>query len=170
MSENTAETQATTETKPAETAPVTNDESVLPGWAQRELKSVRNEAASYRVAARDAKTAALNEVKAEISALSDEKAAIQAAHDGLTLELNKFKAALEVGIPGESIEAFTERLKGTTPEELKADAEKLKSYFAVPATRTRPVDPTQGKGSDDGVALTPEAAFAQMLTSKLQKR
>lgn len=171
MSENANVTEtAPADSQPAENTPVVNNESELPSWAQKELKSVRSEAASYRIAARDAKIAAQNEVKAELAALSDQKAAIQAENDGLNLALNKYKAALEVGIPGESIEAFTERLKGNTLDEIKADAEKLKSYFAVPGNRTRPVDPSQGKGSNDSAATTPEAAFAQMLTAKLTKR
>ena len=167
----TTSTETTTETSSATTAPApqVQDENTLPQWARDRLTKANNEAASYRIAARDAKEAALKEVSAELSALRDEKAAIQAESDRYHLGLMKVEAALGVGIPGESMSEFTSRLRGNTLEELQADAEQLKSLFGVQNGRVRPVDPSQGQGG--GVdSNDPATAFEQFFKERVRAR
>lgn len=164
MSENETKTDETT------TSVAANETALTPEALQSELKRARSEAASYRVAARDAKEAASKEVASQLSSLSDEKASLTAEADRLNLKLHKLEAALSVGIPGESVSEFADRLQGSSLDDLKADAEKLKGMFGTGSTaRTAPVDHSQGKGgSTDG--SDPADVFAALVTKNLTRR
>lgn len=75
---------------------------------------------------------------AELEKAKKEAAEAAAKTAALELERTKEKVCREVGLP----DGFADRLKGTTEEELKADAESLKKL--VPAT------PKGGKGTPTG--------------------
>ncbi|GGM64733.1 hypothetical protein GCM10012275_39170 [Longimycelium tulufanense] len=164
MSENVA-TTATTESTETET------DNELPQWARDQITEANNEAARYRVRAREAADKARAEVRQEfepqVSALEDEKAALAADLDAARLDLVKLKAALNAGIPGESAAEFAELLKGSTEEDITAHAETVKAMFSAAGSVRPPraVDPSQGLGLDS--TTSPHDAFGAFLLSKL---
>src|SRR5690606_21817612 len=145
----------------------TQNEDALPEWAREKLSKAYNEAAKYRVQAKEALDKARQEVSAEfekqLAQLSDEKAAVAADLENVRLEHMRLKAALSVGIPGESASEFADLLKGNSEDEIRARAEKVKELFGVSSKPARAVDPTQGLGEGDVVANTPGAMLAQFV-------
>jgi hypothetical protein len=138
----------------------------LPKWAQDELSRARTEAAGYRTKLRDAETAngtLQTQVDAEIAKVS-----------GLTTDLSdaklfglKLDAALEVGVPGEHLKTFADRLRGESLEELKKDAETIKTTFGVGigTPNGRATDRSAGLGNDK--PSTPDEALGTFIGSKL---
>lgn len=137
----------------------------LPKWAQDELSRARTEAAGYRTKLRDAETAngtLQTQIDAEIAKVS-----------GLTTDLSdaklfglKLDAALEVGVPGEHLKTFADRLRGESLEELKKDAETIKTTFGVGAAPSgRATDRSAGLGNDK--PSTPDEALGTFIGSKL---
>lgn len=167
MSETTAPESATPATESAETqtAPITEtrNEADLPHWARDELTKANNQAAGYRIKAKEAADEARKAVEAEFN---EKLAAVSGELDTARLELSRLQAALAVGIPGESAAEFAARLQGTNEDELKADAEKLKSMLGISTAPTpdRPVDHTQGLGGEAG----PQDAFGAFIMSNLR--
>lgn len=145
------------------TSEVTNTEETIPEWVRDKLTKANNEAAKYRTKAKDAAQQAQFEAEekfsAQISTLTDEKAAIAAELENARLEFTKFRAALSVGIPGESASEFADLLKGSTEEEILSHAEKVKELFGVSAKPARATDPTQGL---DGGNVTGQSAGAML--------
>lgn len=152
----------------APAAPAPQSEGELPHWARDRISEANNEAAKYRVKAREAtdaaKQTAAQEFAGQLSALSDQKAATAAELDTTKQALLKLRVALAVGIPGESAADFAELLKGSTEEEIKAHAEKVKSLFSTTSTPPPAVDSSQGLG---GPVSTD--AFGSFLLSKLSR-
>ncbi|WP_158881980.1 hypothetical protein [Amycolatopsis anabasis] len=146
-----------TRARPEDTKP---DE--LPEWAREQLTKANNEAAKYRVQAKEAaekaKTEAAGEFGAKLEELSTSKAALAAELESARLGLVKLQAALSVGVPGESAAEFADLLKGTNEDEIKAHAEKVKELFGASKKSDRPVDPSQGaygsEKSDPGPGLS----------------
>lgn len=137
----------------------------LPKWAQDELSRARNEAAGYRTKLRDAETAR-NDLQKQYDAET-------AKVTGLTTDLSdaklfglKLDAALEVGVPGEHLKAFADRLRGDSADELKKDAETVKQTFGVgTATGGRAPDRSAGLGNDK--PSTPDDLMASFVGGKL---
>ncbi|MER8116280.1 hypothetical protein [Streptomyces sp. NPDC094031] len=118
-------------------------EDELPDWARKELAKVRGEAAGYRTRLRDAETK-----------LSEAKSAEE--FEAAVTEVKQQNAALERSLVIASVarrfdlpEELAGRLRGTTPEELEADAKSLQSLLApkVPTALGGGLDPSEG---DDG--------------------
>ena len=141
----------------------------LPKWARDKLSKANDEAASYRLKAKEAREVAEQAVKTEfeakLTALSDEKAAIEAELSNSQLKHLKLTAALSAGIPGESVAEFAELLQGTTAEEITAHAEKVKSLMGVQPAKPTVVDRSQGLG---GAAQTPTDGFRNFILNQLK--
>src|SRR5690606_34672054 len=121
MSENETQVEQTSENQ--------NDE--LPTWARESLTKENKEAAAKRGENKEL-TAQLAEVseqiakyESQIKALADEKAELATKAEAGSLALLKLRVTLAAGVPGEHAAEFAGRLKGSTEEELKADAEKI---------------------------------------------
>lgn len=143
----------------------------LPEWARKAISEANSEAASYRT---KAKTAA-EEAKAEVSAsfgeqiktLSDEKSAITAERDTAASNYNKLLVALDAGVPGDTAVEFAALLQGTTTDEVRAHAEKLKGMFGA-GNRVKAVDPSHGFSGSSSV--DPQDAFAALFKANLTKK
>lgn len=125
----------------------------LPQWARSKLTKANNEAAKYRVEAKEAADKARRETSEEyqtkLTELNENNSALQAELDSARVDNMKIHAALAVGIPGESAAEFAELLKGSTKREISAHAEKVKALFDTGNQKpSRAVDPSQG--SQDG--------------------
>ncbi|MFE3578139.1 hypothetical protein [Streptomyces vinaceus] len=118
------------ETKPADEQPAPSPEDELPDWARKELSKVRTEAASYRTRLRDAETRLTDAKSPEEfeSALAEVKAK--------NAELEHSLVVAQVARRFELPEALAARLRGTTVEELEADAKALQSFLAPPAPQS----------------------------------
>ncbi|MFE0104141.1 hypothetical protein [Streptomyces sp. NPDC059009] len=119
-------------------------EDELPDWARKELAKVRGEAAGYRTRLRDAETK-LSEAKSpeEFEAALTE---VKAKNAELEHSLVVASVARRFDLP----EELAGRLRGTTPEELEADAKSLQSLLApkAPPALGGGLDPSEG--DDDG--------------------
>lgn len=160
VEEAVTEAETTVETPseaPEVKTPETEDE--LPQWAREKLTKANNEAAKYRVQAKEAaeKAKAAEDLTTQFAELSDAKAALAAELESVRMGSVKLQAALSVGIPGESATEFAELLKGDTAEEIQAHAEKVKELFGVKKS-DRAVDPTQGLGGKPPVDVAPGMA------------
>lgn len=152
MSDTTPAAPAADATPDAATAatPAQPDgvETPTPDW-EKVVSDVRDEAARHRTQKqearreRDALQAKLDEATPLLTAYSE----LQETHEMTATELNQIKAALKANFPVDKVLKMAPRLRGSTPEELEADAESLKSEFGEPApaqpVRPRP-DPSQG--------------------------
>lgn len=149
-------------TETVESSEVTPEDAV-PEWVREKLTKANNEAAKYRTKAKEAAQQAQYEADekfgSQIKELTDEKAAAVAELENARLETTKLKAALSVGIPGESASEFADLLKGSTEEEILAHAEKVKELFGASAKPARATDPTQGL---DGGNATSQSAGAML--------
>lgn len=141
--------------------------SELPEWAQSELSRARNDAASYRTKLRETETARDNLQKS----LDDESGKVktlQTEVDDLKLNSAKFDVALEAfDIKGDQVKAFADRLRGSNPEELKADAKSVLDTFGIAPGKntTRGQDRSAGLGNDK--PPTGEDAFSQAIAKQL---
>lgn len=167
MSDDTPIEPATTDR-----ANETSSMDELPQWARDQLTAARQEAAGYRVKARDAKaearTAAHAEYADKLAALEQEKADLAAERNVAQRELLKLKTALEAGIPGEYAAEFAELLRGKNPKELAAHAEKLKGLFHTAAPAAMPAtDFSQGYGTTS--TASPSDQFSAWVLGALKK-
>lgn len=161
-----------------ENATVTNDEGTtstesaapkkvaeLPEWAQSELSRARTDAATYRTKLRAAEEQ-LTTVQGELQAATDKASDLEVKLTETSLTSLKIDAALEIGVPGEQLKAFADRLRGNTPEELRADAEAVKALYGV-GVPTRATDPSAGLGNGQP-KKTAESAFAEFVQKQLR--
>lgn len=161
--------EAVNETTEETTTEVTNTEETIPEWVREKLTKANNEAAKYRTKAKDAAQQAQFEAEEkfgpQIKALTDEKTALAVELENARLEHTKFKAALSVGIPGESASEFADLLKGSTEEEILAHAEKVKELFGASSKPARATDPTQGLDGGNATAQSAGAMLANFIRS-----
>lgn len=148
-----------------------NDPNELPEWGRKAISEANAEAAKNRVKANQAAEAAKAEVTAsfndQIKALSDEKSAVAAERDTAATNYDKLVAALSAGVPGDTAVEFAALLKGSTQEEYKEHADKLKGMFGTGKSQ-KAVDHTAGFNGKSEVK--PEDAFAALFQSNLTKR
>jgi hypothetical protein len=143
--------------------PTPTQTSELPEWARKAISDANAEAAAKRVELRtknDELTAANN----KITTIGAEKdAAVKAKTDAET-SLLKLTVALAAGIPGERAAAVAERLKGSTKEEIEADAKTLVETFGASFEPGAPsaTDPSQGQGGNANSG-TPEGDMSNFL-------
>lgn len=142
--------------------PTTVDE--LPEWARDKLTKANNEAASYRVKAREAKEEADREAEAKyaekIQSLEDEKA--QEA-----LSRTKFDIAIESKVPVEQISDFVGALNGSNEAELRESAKKVQSLMATKPQADEPVDESQGQGGGENATSLNGDPLMRMINDKL---
>jgi len=134
----------------------------LPEWAQRLVKELRQENAGHRKKAKDAEELG---AKAEEQRLADEKK-FQELAEKRAKELDTIKAELaaerltrlrgEVAAAAGLPATLAERLRGTSKEELEADAKELKKLIPATATATAPGAPSGP--NRDGKSKTPDDA------------
>lgn len=142
-----------------ETTPTPKDEA--PEWARKEIKDANDEAARRRVENRTL-SEQLTTVTGQVQTLTEQK--VSAEDRANTAEANylKLNVALSAGVPGEQAAEFASLLQGSTEQELKDHAEKIRK-FGGPQQGRLPFDPSQGLGGNDNAPLTPEAEFAALL-------
>lgn len=138
-------TEPTEPTEPAEPTEPENTETTLPEWAQGELKRARTEAGSYRTRLR-AVEAELEKAKT-VEEFEDVKSSLSTRISELEHELLVSTVARAHGLPDD----LAARLRGSTQEELVADAKQLAQY--VPA---RPAADLSG-GLDPSTQAGPSA-------------
>lgn len=133
-------------------------------WVRSELEQVRREAAQRRTEARE-----LKEKLAGSKSAEDVEQLISDYNEKLAqadLRAAKLDAGREFGLPKELIE----RLQGSTPEELLADAEKLAPLISKSPRVPAPLPPSGGRnpreGSDD---LSPEELYEKTQASKRRR-
>jgi len=140
----------------------------LPEWAREAISRANSEAAERRIQIRELERQ-LADVNEKLAAAVDAKSAAEKTAGDSTTELMRLRIALDAGVPGERVRSIAARLKGSTEEELKADAEALVNEFGLnspPATAQRAVDPSQARsGSSSPVPSTPNAEFAQLFSN-----
>ena len=168
MSDESAVTESTGNAEVETPTP----EDVVPEWVRKKLTEANNEAAKYRTRAKEAAEKAQFEAEeqfgTQIKTLTDEKAALAAELEMARSSATKLRAALSVGIPGESASEFADLLKGDTEEEIVAHATKLRELFGTPEkSTTRFVDKSQGLGN--AAPANSEDAFGAFLMSRLTK-
>ncbi|MEU6959598.1 hypothetical protein [Streptomyces chrestomyceticus] len=125
--------------EPQESAP----EADLPEWARKELSKVRGEAASYRTRLRDAETK-LSEAKSP-EEFETALAEVKAKNAELEHSLVVASVARKYDLP----EELAGRLRGSTSDELEADAKALQALLApaAPPSLGGGLDPSD---EDDG--------------------
>lgn len=144
-----------------------NSVSELPEWAQNELSRARNDAASYRTKLRETE-AARDDLQKSLDAETAKTGTLQTELDDVKLSSAKFDVALEAyNVNGEQVKAFADRLRGSTSEELSADAKTMMETLNVQTSnnKQRAVDRTAGLGNDK--PPTPDDAFADFVGNKL---
>ncbi|GAB3475306.1 hypothetical protein [Amycolatopsis cihanbeyliensis] len=137
----------------------------VPQWVRDKLNKANEEAAKYRVRAKEATEKAREEAtqqfSAEVAKLSDEKAALSAELGQKSLELAKVRTAIDKGVPGEHIMRFAGLLQGEDEEALKAYADEIWPMFRFDPPPDDPIDPSQGQGAapDSGDTFFVSFAF-----------
>lgn len=168
--ENTPNTPATETTPPAvqETkAPPKSDE--LPDWARKQISDANQEAAKFRVQAREAQTA-LAAANDKIVTLSTEKTTAESSHVGIQGDFDKLVAAVKTLFPEETntqVFTFAKTLQGSTGEELSAHALELSSMFGIATGPQAATDRSQGHGAGTGSAA-PADQFASFVKTHLR--
>ena len=127
----------------------------LPKWAQDEIKNLRSEAASYRTGNRE-----LRDQLSKAKSPEDFEALVNdytTKITGLELEIAKRDAAASAGLPPD----FAARLRGSTPEELAADAKDFAAKLPKPQPASLPAPhPTGGRTPEVTKPLSPRDAAA----------
>lgn len=147
--------------------PASNNVAELPEWARNKLTAANNEAAGYRIKARDT-GAELDTVKGTVQSLTGERDTAKAEAAVHELELMKLRTALSVGVPGEQAADFAELLKGNTPDEIQASAEKAKALIGSGNRRPSATDPSQGRGGS--TPTDPANAFHKFVVGQLSRK
>jgi len=122
----------------------------FPEEAQDYIRRLRQEAAGYRNDLKAVNTS-LKEYqdrdKTEQQRLEERAATAEKGLSATQLELQRYKVAAKKGIPLN----LAERLRGTTQEELEADADKLKEDFGLAESES----PNSGRSGFDGGVRRP---------------
>lgn len=163
------------------------DISTYPQEIQDYIKELREEAKTNRLAAADlrakveerdavvgqantkldelnAKITQAQEITTKYSALQDEHAQVTAAHANTQLELARINAARDAKLDL----SFADRLKGDSPDALKADAEAFKQSLGNGGVGPATGDRTNGTGAaaplteHDGLTAAIARHFAEI--------
>ena len=156
MSDNTVnegaqdavETPAVTE-QPLEQQPKLFDEAYV--------KSLRDEAASARVAKKDAVDAAVKAVgdahSAELAGRDTAYTELQNELAASKVELEKLYISIDANVPSDKVRAFVGILQGTDSESITASAKSAYELAGGFATKSPAFDPTQGFGGREPLPL-----------------
>lgn len=142
---DTEETETTegTEAEDAPEAPEEARKDLSADDLRKELEKARREAASYRVKLREAeplvaKAKELEEAnKTEAQKLADAHKSAEERATVAEARLARLDACLKAGLDVK----FANRLQGSTPEELEADAKEFAAVVTVPAASGTTPDP-----------------------------
>jgi len=146
--------------------PDVNNSDDLPTWVRERMTKANNEAAKYRTELRkktEEHTAALE----QINALTGEKDALTDRSSAAEKELLKLRVAVKSGVPGESADEFAALLQGDTEEDIAEHAKKVISLFGASNQPPAATDRSQGRGDQEQIPATPQAALAAVLQSQL---
>lgn len=141
-------------------------ESLPTSW-QTEIKKLRAEGQSkgQRI------TALENDLTAVRNEFAQKEADYTKALSESALEQARYRAAVTSGVPADKVDEFASRLRGSTPEELAADASNLAQLFpaAAPAAPQilNGVDPSLGLGNGTQAPVTPGAQLAELVRGQL---
>jgi predicted nuclease with TOPRIM domain len=142
--------------------------SELPDWAQQELSRARNEAAGYRTRLRETESAR-DDLQKSLDTEAGKVSQLQSDLDSLKSDNAKFDVALDAfDVKKDQVRAFADRLRGSTSDELIADAKSMLETFNVNANAPkapRAVDRSAGLGNDK--PPTGEEAFAEHIAKTL---
>lgn len=142
-----------------------------PEWVDKELKTVRGEAAASRVKLREAearlaeKEATLQDLTAKVS----EAAKVETELHGVQRQISQIRAALAAGVPATDAKSFVTlagRLQGDSEEDMIEDAKTILELIGQAKPGPKP-DPSQGHGNPNAIGST---AFEAMLRQKLDIR
>lgn len=176
--ETTATTAPTPADMPQQKNPAADNEAkagieALPEWAQKEIKSVREEAAKYRTRAKEfaddsvyeRAKAALEQLdkieessKSEAQKLTEEKEKLLYEASSAKEQLMRIRTAVKAGFSGDEAEDIASRLRGDDEDEFLEDAKKLRELIKPSGKRP---DPSQGAvpgGGSPGEILGAEIA------------
>lgn len=139
----------------------------LPAWAQKEIRSLRQEAADKRT-----RNSAL---EAEMTQVRNDLATKEASYaqqlSASAMEQARYRAAVSSGVSADRIDDFASRLRGSTPEELAADAATLAQLFKTNSTEHVPAnqgfDPSQGLGNSNPAPMTPAQVLGDLVSQRL---
>lgn len=144
-----SETPATPEA-PADAAPEANKQQ-QETFSREYVESLRQEAASARVAKKDAAEEARQEVVKEYEPKLAEKdtayAELATTHKVTSTELSRLKAVIAAEIPTADIFNVAGLVQGDTDESISESVERVKAIYGKSPAKDRPVDPSQGQGS-----------------------
>ena len=147
----------------------------LPEYWQREVRSLRDECAQRRQE-KTTLEAQLTQVRDD---LTNREAALTKNLSDTQIEHARYRAAVDAEIPKDRRDDFASRLRGSTVEEISADANTLAQLFQAPPAQTvtppetnapvtpSGVDPSQGRGNRDSAPVTPAAQLREMLAGQL---
>ena len=150
MSDNTTTTdavqpEAQVTEKPLEAQPKLFDEAYV--------KSLRDEAASARVAKKDAVDAAVSAAheahQAELAARDTALNELQGELSGAKLELEKLYISIDSRVPSDKVRAFASLLQGSDSDSIKESAKAAYELAGGFSTKSPAFDPTQGTGGRD---------------------
>jgi len=142
--------------------------SELPEWAQAELSRARNDAASYRTRLRETEQAR-DDLKTSLEAEAGKAKALQTEVEDFKLNTAKLDVALEAyGVEGTQVKTFADRLRGSTSEELVADAKTLMETLGVaPGNTTKPRATDKSAGLGNEKPPTAEDVWSSFVGDKL---
>lgn len=146
-------------------------EATTPEWVEKELKSVRGEAAAARVKLREAeaqlaeKEAAVQELTVKVSAAGQ----VETELTGVQRQISQMRAALAAGVPATDPKSFVTlaaRLQGDSEEDMVEDAKAILDLLSQAKSGPRP-DPSQGHGNPNATGSSSiEAILRQKLGVK----
>lgn len=154
---------------PVPPVPAPPKDDSLPQWARDKMTEANDQAATSRIAARDAK-AELDTTKSQLQTVTDEKVTAVTRAETAEAQILKLTVALSAGVPGEQAAEFAELLQGSTEAELKAHAEKIRK-FGGPGTPPRATDSSQGLGAGTPVSdLSPGGQWLKQTLDQTFRR
>src|SRR5690606_59352 len=102
----------------------------------------------------------INALTGEYHALTDRSCAAES-------ELLKLRVEVKSGVTGESADKFAALLQGDTEEDIDEDSKKVISLFGASNQPPAATDRSQGRGDQEQIPATPQAALAAVLQSQL---
>lgn len=121
------------------------------------VKSLRDEAASARIAKKDAVEAAEKALKdahaAELAARDTAYLELQNELGAAWIELEKIQTSLDAKVPSDKVKQFVSILQGEDKDSIQESAKSALQLFGGFDSKTPAFDPTQGSGGRNPMAL-----------------
>ena len=152
---DTANLESTPEVTPAPVVEPLKPEPKL--YDEAYVKELRQEAASARVAKKEAVDAAVKELTekyaAELVARDTAYTELENELGKAWIELEKVYTTIDANVPSEKVRAFVAILQGDDKDSITASAKSAYDLAGGFETRTSAFDPTQGFGGRKDMAL-----------------